>query len=585
MQKRTQTPRMSSMYDVWTLSVWSLLLWFAVGCGTPSEPGKKEPQKRACLVDTAAKIDKDLTTAGTLESCLLVTGRYSIKADIVIPPGSTIFFAENAAWSIQKGGSLQAVGTAKTPIVFRSESGATSSWRGLFFHSKSTKNRLSFVEVLHAGHESALLFDKTAIGVGENGALHVSNSLIAGSGGFALIAHAGAQLNTFTNNTIEQCTSSIRIAMDGLGVLDGSNRFKNNTESWISVPSDELTRSVEVRATQIPYLIEKQVQVHADLKLSPGVTFLFAQNAALSLKDKGSLHAVGTAKKQIFFKGKENQPGYWRGLAFQSKKTANALEYAVVSGGGSSAFIGVEPANIVMFTHAALSLQNSTIQSSAGHGLYVVNDAVRAALSFSKNVFADNAKAPVFLPAQLMDQLDAASTFSRNTEAFVVVHGYEDVIKPISIQKLDVPYRIVDRLMLKAKMMIASGTILTFAQNVGLTVHSENGSLWAVGNTQNPILFQGAETIQGYWKGIAFKSSSQDNQLRHVHVLHGGSSGFIGLDPANLSLYAGASTSLENVLLSESGGWGIYAEKGSTIRTKSCRYANNKSGENNQNQP
>jgi hypothetical protein len=116
------------------------------------------------------------------------------------------------------------------------------------------------------------------------------------------------------------------------------------------------------------------------------------------------------------------------------------------------------------------------------------------------------------------------------------------------------------------------------------------GSLNAVGNSEEPILFTGFEKTPGYWSGIRFKySNSTRNQLDYVTIEYGGSGN--PSTSANLSSYCvsrkhGMRFNVTNSIIKDSLGWGIYKdgteENGCFITQSNNTFSNNASGDVNQ---
>ena len=70
-------------------------------------------------------------------------------------------------------------------------------------------------------------------------------------------------------------------------------------------------------------------------------------------------------------------------------------------------------------------------------------------------------------------------------------------------------------------MRVEPGTVLRFGENATLYVVS-GGSLTAVGTAAEPIVFEGAAAVDGYWHGLCFEQN-RESRLDHVHVRWAGS--------------------------------------------------------------
>jgi hypothetical protein len=61
-------------------------------------------------------------------------------------------------------GSIEAQGTAESPIVFRGARDEVGSWDSLIFHSKATANVLEHVQLVNAGGKAGLVFKRKSGG-------------------------------------------------------------------------------------------------------------------------------------------------------------------------------------------------------------------------------------------------------------------------------------------------------------------------------------------------------------------------------------------------------------------------------------
>ncbi len=96
-------------------------------------------------------VDADATWAG-LDAAYLCTGSPSIDADLVIEPGATILFESGEYTSVNTNGSLSAVGTAASPIVFSGAQEVAGYWGGIRFNqTNSPNNQLAYATVEYGG--------------------------------------------------------------------------------------------------------------------------------------------------------------------------------------------------------------------------------------------------------------------------------------------------------------------------------------------------------------------------------------------------------------------------------------------------
>ena len=100
---------------------------------TPHAPVRTPPPCRAI---TTAMLSRALVLP---EACYTVNQIANVGHSLTVSAGSTITFGGSAALSIETNGSIEAVGTAEKPIVFRGRNGTAGSWSGLSLSSKTLK--------------------------------------------------------------------------------------------------------------------------------------------------------------------------------------------------------------------------------------------------------------------------------------------------------------------------------------------------------------------------------------------------------------------------------------------------------------
>jgi hypothetical protein len=130
----------------------------------------------------------------------------------------------------------------------------------------------------------------------------------------------------------------------------------------------------------------------------------------------------------------------------------------------------------------------------------------------------------------------------------------------------------------EAKLTINPGVVIEFEANKGLYVdNSPVGSIIAKGTSAQKIVFTGKQKTAGFWKGIMVYSSSPLNEFDFVEVSYGGSTNLVGVSvKSNLVLYGnntpGGSLKITNSSFTNSGGYGLYIERGDAVLTG---FANN----------
>jgi len=370
------------------------------GCTDPlaNNYNKKATQDDGtCTYDDdviSEEITEDITSNTTIEDkTVSVCGDIYVSADLTIEPGATFIMCAGASITIEETASINAVGTASNPIVFKGETETAGFWEGISIKSNNPNNKLHFVTVKDAGTYWG--WEYANVFVGSNAKLDMQNSTIANSDDVGLFVSESASLVNFTNNTFSNCQTGLNIHAKQVDEIDvASNYNDGNDNDYIFVRSGTLTQNATWPATTTPLLI-KGAYIEADLTLSPGIELLMEADAYLQVENTGSLNAVGSSSNPIVITGRVQSAGYWEGIKINSNNPLNNFDYVTVSYGG--AYWGYEYANIDV--DGSLVLNNSTISNANSWGLNVgssasitVNGVVQtdAAGVESNNTFTSN---------------------------------------------------------------------------------------------------------------------------------------------------------------------------------------------------
>lgn len=190
-----------------------------------------------------------------------------------------------------------------------------------------------------------------------------------------------------------------------------------------------------------------------------------------------------------------------------------------------------------------------------------------------------NTKGAGTIPANITGYLDGLSTYKGNDKDVVDIIG-SNLNGEQTWPNIDVSYRITSNVTIKAHLTIEAGAALVFQQNTQLKVDTE-GALTAEGTSDKPVLFTGEEKTAGYWHGLYFGTSNdQNNKLSYVTVEYGGGGG-----NANIRTYASQSSHTQikvtQSIIRHSSNYGIwfskYTDYNSDIETSNT-FSNNENG-------
>ena len=332
-----------------------------------------------------------ITTEMLSESLILPEGCYTISQfanvshPLTVSPGTTIIFGGGAALSIETNASLEAVGTAENPILFRGKDGTSGSWNGLTISSRSSHNHLSYVTVEDAGLKGS---DTAAILLAPGSLLGIDHTTVQRSSGSGIYVMDNATFSHFEANHFNHTDIPLRVKASDLAVLDSDTTYTDNKNNAVTIPFGEgkIEDNALWRKLAVPYRFEATLDVQARLTIEAGTQLQFRENLPVNVVSNGSLTAIGTATSPIIFTGTDETAGYWSGIFFESKSSSNILRNVEVRFGGSKS--GTVGGGVGITHGASATVQSSTI-SSCPIGIFVASEGTLNADASSSNRFQE----------------------------------------------------------------------------------------------------------------------------------------------------------------------------------------------------
>jgi hypothetical protein len=216
----------------------------------------------------------------------------------------------------------------------------------------------------------------------------------------------------------------------------------------------------------------------------------------------------------------------------------------------------------------AIKITNSSFTHSGGYGLYIERG--EATLTgFANNTVKDNTGIAMYVEADEVHKLDAASKFNSNNVGFngVEIDGETDQNAEEATWNAftDGSKYLVSRdIEINSGVKIAPGATFEFAVDKAMYISNNGGYLVAKGTAAQKITFTGKQKTTGFWRGIMIYSGSPLNEMDHVTISYGGSNALAGMSTkSNLVVYHNGSVpaalKITNCSLTNSGGYGIYA--------------------------
>lgn len=316
----------------------------------------------------------------------IVHNNIEVFSDLIIEPGTSIIFLEDAGLSINKSGVLKAEGEIAKPIVFTGNNGIKGEWRGLELGS-TKKSVLNHCNVEYAGAKRNGTYSDCAVYV--TGTASITNSSIQLSAyhgvGLAVDGVHEADIQDFENN--------ILLGNDGhpifaparlISKMDlTSCNYQSNEEESIAVYINNSNRDIDGSHSwedpTIPYLLTTDIKPKANWTLKEGTQLLMEEGTAIHIRFDGSININGSVDAPVVIKSNQNLPGSWKGI-FIENDGQNKINQLQIYHGGSSPFIdNVSPGNITVGSFVGnpvkLDLFNSLIAESAACGISVLERA------------------------------------------------------------------------------------------------------------------------------------------------------------------------------------------------------------------
>jgi|SRR5690554_1805347 len=312
----------------------------------------------------------------------------------------------------------------------------------------------------------------------------------------------------------------------------------------------------------VDYEICGTVYVNAELIIEAGTEIVMCSGARLYVEKDGSLNAIGTEASPIVIRGKAASPGYWDLIRISANNPSNVMEYVTLSDGGGYNYYSNTTVHVNKGNSGQLTMKNSKIKNSKGYGLTVEGGATIP--NFSNNTFSNNGDAPVQIAFSILGALDDSSNFSDgNANNYIDVKA-STINQAQEVKSLDVPYLLNGTNYIKNGLKLEAGVEILMAAGTRVYVES-SGSFNAIGTNAKPIEIKGKVNTHGYWDLIRFESNNPLNEFKYVNIQDGGAYSYYYYSSIYVSKSNNASFIMNDCNISDSYGWGLYADKGASM--------------------
>ncbi|TVR35393.1 MAG: right-handed parallel beta-helix repeat-containing protein [Balneolaceae bacterium] len=417
----------------------------------------------------------------------------------------------------------------------------------------------------------AVTLDATGSSVTNNGEIEYSWTLTTPEGSEAELESETSEITSFTADVAGEFDISLLVSANGASDAASEAIAVTAEEEISSNISDDRTLSSEVT-----YFVTDQIDITAELTIEPGTEIYFEAGTGFELPEmQGAIIADGTEEEPILFSGTSEQPGWWNGIYVrESGNVLNQLNWVTVEYGGGEEFFRSGSGNVIVGRSdesSSIEITNSTIRHSESYGIWVNSDSDLPV--FEGNVITENEDAPVNMPASSINQLDATSSYTGNSDDYIFVRSGNDIdANDVTWKNLDVDYRIGggDSVVITdgVTLTIEPGTTLKFESSSYIDL-DEQGGLVADGTEAEPIVFTGTTEQAGWWNGIYVRESSNpQNELDWVTVEYAGGEEFFRSGSGNVIVGRSdenSSIEITNSTIRHSDNYGIWVNSDSEL--------------------
>lgn len=536
--------------------------------------------------DTTETLSCSITEARTLVNGsaaidYIIECVVDITAPLTIEPGTVIQFEENAGLGVYDGGTINAVGTSAEPIVFKGEEEIDGFWRGIHIETRSVNNQLNNVRIQDAGSNYVYCCNDVASLFLKGARIALNNLQISNGKGIGIKANKEVELVSYSNIRIETHKEyPVHIVAELVSSLDGTGSdYSGNDKDFVFVPGTIINQPTVWAALNVPYLVEGNVlDVTSAFTLEAGVEMVFQQNGGLGVFDAGSLTVKGTKTAPVVMKGANATAGYWRGIHMETTNSENSLNYLNVSDAGGNYVYCCNAEGSLFLKDGTASVTNSAFSNGKSYGIVTSSDFEFD--EYRANTITTHQEAAMYIAATTMGALDGRqSSYLGNDKDYLKVFD-SNIDEEVTVLANDVPFQIENGAVIDvtSKLSLKEGVEIVFEENSGLGVY-DNGSFAAIGTSGEKIVFRGAENTTGFWRGIHTETNSINNVIRYAEIKNAGSNYiYCCNDKAALFIKDGSMT-VENSLISQSGGCGIFVKASATLMESGNDFSNNTDGD------
>lgn len=380
-----------------------------------------------------------LTSDAALSGNVCVTSSLTMRATLVIEPGTHVSVCSDCSINISSSGTMGALvaeGTAEQPIVFDRMDPA-SAWRNLRLNAPvSHQTVLRHVVLNGAGSRNSDTDFEGALTINESlgddaGVPVLDHVAIHGSGNHGLWLQMRLDDPTppsLTHLTITgSARAAARVSALGVGALGEGLVLAGNASDTIEVTGSLVYEHLRFRNHGHPYELLGTISVRDPDRGAPnrvwieaGTRMLMHPDVSLHIGTLGnanvSLEIEGTASDPVVFSPAPGSAGPWGTIGFGSEAgfaPSSRISHARLESGGLAAQPGSRRAAISHLGRGRLTLEHVEVRGSANAGIHVD----QGTLSLVDSRIVDNR---IGLSSTRSSSMLRRNDFSGNAEAAVL---------------------------------------------------------------------------------------------------------------------------------------------------------------------
>lgn len=457
--------------------------------------------------ENATELSGPISENQTWSGDIRVTGDVSIRdgAEITIEAGTRFFVDADVhiefGWN-SNAYSLFANGTEEAPIVFQGSTEEAGFWRGITLGANGTSNsNLTFVEVHHAGGGQAA--------VTQNAELTVSDLTVNASGDVGLQA-SNFRRDSETLTVTESADTPVVLTNEkALANFPYGGDLTGNASDQLVLDFSSVNMEVNIQDPGVPFYLPKGLSTRAgtEFTVPAGILFLVGVDQSIEFgwnANETTFDLQGTEEAPIIFEGIDPAPGSWSSFLVRGNVTTNSnLNHVVVRHAGNNDNAGVK-------IQSAIGIQNLSVEEAFHTGFSLSAEGLRGG---SENINIRNTQGRAALIDFNAIGSMPSGTYEGNDENFIDL--INDLRVDATIKPLGAPFRVIENLTTRegAEVIIEPGTHFFFAADRSLEFgwNANDGTVQAVGTSENPIVFTGEIEEAGSWEGVIVGTNITSN--------------------------------------------------------------------------